>query len=318
MSAAIQRKAGDCRAGTIDVETPGERARIPRLLQPVDVEPLSEAAEIDPVDRAVTGVAHGLLPRVDRADGAIAYGRAQEFRARERRAPRNERIGELARDVVIERQEALDVRHGNGRRQVPEIDSGRAPLKMKWKRPVDAERGVGGRHGRTVRRRAGLGDQHVGVGQPPARPHVVRRVVHVHRVRSLKPVHAPREVTPELKREIECHVSGDIRWPVIAIEPAGQVQSIDIDRARPVPAGHGRIQCQAPLDAAARPREIQVGHEPIDRTVERRGERGLHGDVFQAADHAGPLLKGEARRAHLKVQCRRLRPRVDRAVEHVA
>ncbi len=72
------------------------------------------------------------------------------------------------------------------------------------------------------------------------------------------------------------------------------------------------------LDAAARAGESQVGRQPIDRTFQRRVERGVDRDVFQAADHAGPLLKREARRAHLQVQRRRLRPRVDRAVERVA
>ncbi len=77
--------------------------------------PSPKRREIDPVDRrrrrssACGFCCVSIEPTVPSPTAA-----PRNSRARERRAPGDERIGEAAGDVVVERQQALDVRHRNG------------------------------------------------------------------------------------------------------------------------------------------------------------------------------------------------------------
>src|SRR5262249_35049684 len=61
--------------------------------------------------------------------------------------------------------------------------------------------------------------------------------------------------------------------------------------------------------------QIQSGYELSDRTRQRCIERAFDGNVLETAQHARPLLKGKAWRAHLQLERGRLPRRVDASVE---
>jgi SAM-dependent methyltransferase len=102
---------------------------------------------------------------------------------------------------------------------------------------------------------------------------------------------------------------------LLAVQPVGQVQLLDVHRAGPVPARHRRVERQASVHAAARPGQAQVGLEQVHRSLERRVEGAFDGDVGEAAQDPGPFLEGEARRPHAQVERGRPRAVVDAAVE---
>ena len=299
------------------MEVSGYRAGVARLLQPADLEPLAEPAQIDAVDLAVAGVVHRPLLRVDRSDRSIGDARAEEFRRGERRVAEEERLGEPSGHVVVERQQALDVRHRHGARHAAQIDRRRTPLKPERKRRVDPDRRIARGHARAVGGRGGFANQHLRRGQLAARADIVRRVIHVHRMRPAERIHAARKMAAELEREIECDATGDIRRAVVAIEPAGEVQAIDVDGPIAVPSGHRGVERQPARDRAARSGQPHIRGERVDRALQRRLERGVDRDVPQSANDARPLLKREARRAHLQIQRGRLLLGIDRPVERV-
>jgi len=115
---------------------------ISRILHPGDLEALAEAAQVDAVHHAVAGITKGFLQRVDGSDCPGANRRAEELRPGERRAAGDERLAEAAGHVVVERQQALDVRHGHLGGEVAQIDRSRCSLEAKRERRVDGDRGV--------------------------------------------------------------------------------------------------------------------------------------------------------------------------------
>ena len=260
-----RRRAG---SRAVHVEVPRHRSRVSRIPQPSDIQPLAESFQVDAVNPAISRKAQRLLPGVDRPHGSGADRRAEKRRTRERRVADDERIAELARDAVLERQEALHAWYRHGRRHAAQIDGAGRALESKRKRFVDADRGLCRRHVRTVRQRVRLRHEHRGGRDLPARPHVVGRVAHVHRVRTLKRVDAAREAASELEREVEGDVPGDVRRPVVAIEPAREVQALDVHGARAVPAGHRGVERQMPLRRSAGARQAQIGCELLDRTLD--------------------------------------------------
>ena len=63
----------------------------------------------------------------------------------------------------------------------------------------------------------------------------------------------------ELQREVERHVPGDVRRAVGAIQPAREIQTVDVDGARTVPARDRRVECERALHGAAGAGELQIG-----------------------------------------------------------
>ena len=70
---------------------PGNRARVPRIAQPGDVEPFTEMIQVDSSDIAFTGVVERLLQCIDRADCAGADLCAEIRRTLELRLADDER-----------------------------------------------------------------------------------------------------------------------------------------------------------------------------------------------------------------------------------
>ncbi len=313
--AASERQRRSARAGRLDVKVAREDAGVLRIAQPRDVESLAELPQLDARHVALAGVADRLRQRVDRADRAGADRRAEEFRLGERRAAGDERVAEAAVDVVVERQHALDARNRDRRRQPPQVDARGRALKMEGERRVDADRPVPRRHLCAVGGGISFRDEDRGRRDLAARPDAVRRVSHVHRVRPVEGVHAARKTASELEREVEGHVAGDVRRAFLPVQPSRQVEPLDVDGARAVPAGDRRVERQVPVHAAAGAGESQIGFERVHRSLERGVEVALDGDVRETAQHAGPLLKRELRRPHAQVEGRRPGRVVDDPVE---
>ena len=250
-AAAGERQPRRARARAVHVKAPRHYSRVSRIAEPRDVEPGAEAPEIDPADVAFARVAERLLQRVDRSDGARADGGAEKLRRREGGAADDVRLAESSVDLVVERQAALDARDRKLRRHVPQIDCRRRALKAVRKRLVEADGAVVRRDGGAVRDRVGRSDQHGRGRNLPVRAQVVRRVVHVHRVPAVERVDAARKMASELEGEIERHVARDVRRPFGSVQPAREVQTIDVHCAGAVPAGHRCVEHEMTADAAA-------------------------------------------------------------------
>ena len=176
---------------------------------------------------------------------------------------------------------------------------------MKRKRFVDADGPGSECDVGTVRAGGRARDEHLARRDDTSRAHVVAGVVHVLGVRSVEMIRPAGKAPAELEREIERHVAGDVRRPILAIEPSREVQPIDVHRARAVPAGHRRVEHERAAHRSAGRLQGERGVQPRERTFERRVEGGVDRDVLQPADDARPFLKREARRVDLQIERRR-------------
>src|SRR6266849_2519026 len=99
--------------------------------------------QIELSDFTLAGEAQRLRARVNRA-GCTWFDRgAHEIRSREPSTASDKRVRELPADIVIERQQALDVRHRNRLGDPPQVERARRALKAERKRLVDADRAPG-------------------------------------------------------------------------------------------------------------------------------------------------------------------------------
>src|SRR5262252_77529 len=175
--AGRDRHALRARAGAIYPEVASDRTRVARIAHPVDVETLAEPGQHDAVDLAVSRVAERLLLRVDRANRAGANRGTEKLGGCERGAAGDERIAELPAHVIVEGEQAFDVRHGDIRWQAPKIDGRRRALKTERERLVEADRRILRRDVGAVGDCGGLRDEHRRSGDFAARLDVIAGVV---------------------------------------------------------------------------------------------------------------------------------------------
>ena len=109
----------------------------------------------------------------------------------------------------------------------------------------------------------------------------------------------------EVVREIERHATGDVGRPIAAIQPPGEVQPRDFQRACAVPSWNGRVEHERAGNGPRRRLEAQHGVELRYGTFERRVERGVDRDVPEAVEDAGPLLKLEPVGMNAEIEGRR-------------
>src|SRR5262249_37768918 len=97
--------------GALHMEAPGHDPCVPRVAHPGHVQPIAESGEIDPIDAPVTAVSSGFGAGIKGAEEAAFNPAGEKFRRSELRASLDECLAELAGDVVIEAQRALDMGH---------------------------------------------------------------------------------------------------------------------------------------------------------------------------------------------------------------
>ena len=99
-------------------------------------------------------------------------------------------------------------------------------------------------------------DEHGRFRDLSAYPDVVGCVIHVHRVPTVEAEHTAWKMTAKFECEIERHASGDVRWPLVVVQPSRKVDAFNVKGARAAPARHRGVEREMALYGSSGARRL--------------------------------------------------------------